>query len=55
MRFWFPHALFLLVSLMRDSRSGSLTVIDRLENLEIQHNKAPELVDFVLHQESIEV
>ena len=55
MRFWLPHALFLLLSLMRDSGSGSFTLIDRLENLEIQHNKTPELVDLVLHQESIEL
>lgn len=49
-----PHAL-LPLSLMRDSWSGSFTLIDRFENLEIQHNKTPELVDLVLHQESVKL
>ncbi len=37
------------------SRSGSLAVIDRFENLDIQYNEPPELVELVLHQESIEL
>uniref|UniRef100_B3EPT2 Uncharacterized protein n=1 Tax=Chlorobium phaeobacteroides (strain BS1) TaxID=331678 RepID=B3EPT2_CHLPB len=34
-------------------RSGSFTVIDRFENLQVQYNETPELVELALHFESV--
>ncbi len=49
-----PHALFMLLCLISDSRSGPFTVVYSFQDLQVQHHEPVELVDFILHQKSIE-